>query len=171
MLQGWEVNVRDGVPADLSLVFLSEYPRLVGALHLMVGDLASAEDLAQETFLRALRHWSKVASYDQPALWIRRVGFNLALNAKRDRRRIREVMPEEQGVQPQFNDPEIAHALRALPAQQRAAAILCLVEDRPVAEVARIMACAESTVRVHLHRARKRLCRILGEPEASDVSR
>jgi len=39
------------------------------------------------------------------------------------------------------------------------------MEDRPVSEVAEILACAEVTAKVHLHRARKRLAELLGEKE------
>jgi RNA polymerase sigma-70 factor (ECF subfamily) len=46
--------------------------------------------------------------------------------------------------------------------------VLFYYEDRPVSEIATILGCSESTAKVHLHRARKSLARILGE-EAADV--
>jgi len=58
-------------------------------------------------------------------------------------------------------------AVRQLPGAQRAAIVLFYYEDRPVAEIAMILGCAEATARVHLHRGRKRMAQILGE--ADDV--
>jgi RNA polymerase sigma-70 factor (ECF subfamily) len=63
--------------------------------------------------------------------------------------------------------PELADAIRQLPGAQRAAIVLFYYEDRPVAEIAAILGCAEATARVHLHRGRKRMAQILGE--ADDV--
>jgi RNA polymerase sigma-70 factor (ECF subfamily) len=47
--------------------------------------------------------------------------------------------------------------VRALPKRQSQAIALHYLEDLPVAEIAEILECAESTVKVHLHKGRKRL--------------
>jgi RNA polymerase sigma factor (sigma-70 family) len=52
---------------------------------------------------------------------------------------------------------------------QRAAVVFRYLEDRPTSEIAELLGCSESTARVHLHRARKRLSTLLGE-DAADVS-
>ena len=52
-----------------------------------------------------------------------------------------------------------------MPTAQRAAIVLHYYEDRPVAEIASILGCAEATARVHLHRGRKRLAELLGEDD------
>jgi RNA polymerase sigma-70 factor (ECF subfamily) len=53
---------------------------------------------------------------------------------------------------------------------QRAAVVLYYWEDRPIAEIAHALGVSESTVKQHLHRARRRLAQILGEEVAGDVS-
>ena len=53
----------------------------------------------------------------------------------------------------------------ALSTAQRAAIVMHYLEDRPIAEIAEIMRCSPSTVKVHLHRGRNRLAEILGEVE------
>ena len=60
---------------------------------------------------------------------------------------------------------DVAGAVRRLPTSQRAAIVLHYYEDRPVAEIASILGCAEATARVHLHRGRKRLAELLGEDD------
>jgi RNA polymerase sigma-70 factor, ECF subfamily len=52
---------------------------------------------------------------------------------------------------------------------QRAAVVLFYFEDLPLSEIASILRCSEATVRVHLHRARKRLAELLGEEVIEDV--
>jgi RNA polymerase sigma-70 factor (ECF subfamily) len=42
---------------------------------------------------------------------------------------------------------------------------LFYLEDRPVGDVAELLGCTETTAKVHLHRARKRLGELLGEKE------
>jgi RNA polymerase sigma-70 factor (ECF subfamily) len=56
-------------------------------------------------------------------------------------------------------------AIKRLPGSQRAAIVLHYYEDRPTAEIAVILGCSESTARVHLHHARKRLATLLGEDD------
>jgi RNA polymerase sigma factor (sigma-70 family) len=55
-----------------------------------------------------------------------------------------------------------------LPPSQRAVIVLHYYEDRPVGEIASTLGCREATVRVHLHRARKRLAGTL-QPEVDHV--
>ena len=75
----------------------------------------------------------------------------------------RELLPRE----PAPNPAGRGRRIRQLPGAQRAAIVLFYYEDRPVAEIAAILGCAEATARVHLHRGRKRMAQILGE--AADV--
>jgi RNA polymerase sigma-70 factor (ECF subfamily) len=60
-------------------------------------------------------------------------------------------------------------ALRQLSPNQRAAIVLRHVLDLDIPEVARRMGIAAPTVRVHLHRGRKRLRELLGDEEVEDA--
>lgn len=66
-------------------------------------------------------------------------------------------------------DVDVMRAVRQLPGMQRAAVVLCYFEDLPLSEIANILRCSDATVRVHLHRARKRLAELLGEEVIEDV--
>ena len=46
---------------------------------MLTGDLGTAQDLTQEAFLRTWVRWSRVAKYDDPLGWTRRVLYNLAV--------------------------------------------------------------------------------------------
>jgi RNA polymerase sigma-70 factor, ECF subfamily len=67
--------------------FQDAYPRVVGQLRLLTGDLASAEDAAQEAFVRAASRWRQLARYDQPEAWVRMTAFRLAIDLLRRARR------------------------------------------------------------------------------------
>jgi Sigma-70 region 2 len=56
---------------------------MVGQLRLLTGDLASAEDIAQEAFVRAASRWRQLVRYDQPEAWVRKTAFRLAIDLLR----------------------------------------------------------------------------------------
>src|SRR5687768_3696924 len=142
----------------------AEYPQVLRAVGLMLGDRESALDVTQEAFARVYRHWRKASRYDQPAAYVRRIAVNLAISHLR-RRRVQEqalrVLPVPAVEDPVYRDPSIVAAVRSLPPSQRAATVLFYFEDQPSSEIARILGCSESTARAHLHKARAKLARLL----------
>ena len=93
-----------------------------------------------------------------------RPAFRLANDElRRDRRRAPAEQAEREIEPPEFAN--VAAALRRLTPNQRAAVVLRHVLDLDVDEVARRMGTAQATVRVHLHRGRKRLRELLGTEE------
>jgi RNA polymerase sigma-70 factor (ECF subfamily) len=157
--------------SDFDELFTREYPRLVVLLTAVTGRRSVAEELAQEAFIRAHQRWRRVSRYDRPASWLRRVALNLASNwrarQRTEERTVRRLGDERAAAEPRDDDRFWA-LVRQLPDRQGAALALFYLEDRPVAEVAAILGCAESTAKVHLHRGRAALARLLDEPEAPD---
>ena len=153
---------------DYTSLFLVEYPAIVRTVALMLRDTARAEEIAQDAFVQLHVRWAKVSGYERPGAWVRRVAIRLAIRAiRRDRLWAlvgRDLMAREPAAE---STVDVAGAIRQLPGAQRAAIVLFYYEDRPVAEIATILGCAEATARVHLHRGRKRMAQILGE--ADDV--
>lgn len=143
--------------------YQSEYLRVLALCRALVDDRTLAEDLCQEAFLSALNRWD---SLRDPPRWIRRVAINKARSRWRrlyaERRallRLATLQREPEGLPP---DTEAFWSLvRGLPRRQAQAVALFYVDDLPVSEIASILGCAESTVRVHLMRARKTLARRL----------
>jgi RNA polymerase sigma factor (sigma-70 family) len=75
--------------AALTTAFHEEWPRLIGAALRILGDLQSAEDVAQETLLAALDGWPLQGVPDKPGAWLMTVCRNRARNVVRDAGRAR----------------------------------------------------------------------------------
>jgi DNA-directed RNA polymerase specialized sigma24 family protein len=154
-------------PGDEAYVwlFLHEYPVLVHTVAYILDDREAAEEVVQEAFVQLLLHWRRVSGYDRPGAWVRRVAIRLAVRSAR--LRLRRASAERSAWAPGATagpaDVDLRRAVVALPRGQRAAVVLHYLEDRPVEEVAELLGCSPNTVRVHLHRARKRLAVALGE--------
>ncbi len=63
------------------------YPRLVAQLYAVTTDLALAEDVVQEAFVRAASRWPQIQTYQAPEAWVRKVALRLHLDAARRLRR------------------------------------------------------------------------------------
>jgi RNA polymerase sigma-70 factor (ECF subfamily) len=156
---------------EFAWLFRGEFSRVVRTVYLVVGDHQRAEDIAQDAFVKLLGSWRKVSLYDKPEAWVRRVAIRMAVRtARRERLRATVESQIERPDPPRPRDVDLMRAVRQLPASQRAAVVLFYFEDRPVSQVADLLGCAEATARVHLHRARTRLSKLLGEEESVDVS-
>jgi RNA polymerase sigma-70 factor, ECF subfamily len=119
-----------------------------------------ADEAVAEAFARAIAYEGRIR---RPVAWLYQVSFRLAA-AEMRRRRGEDVETLEVAVDP----PEVAgvfEALRQLTPNQRAAVVLFHEVDLPVSEIADRMGISAATVRVHLHRGRKRLREILGDEE------
>lgn len=144
--------------------FRSHHERVVRSTYLVVGSRAAAEDIAQDSFVVAWRHWARISSYDRADLWVTRVAFRMAVRQARRRRLVsRETRETDLVTTASAADAAILQQVAQLPAAQRAAIVLFYFEDRPVTEVAEVLGCAPATARVHLHRARERLRIMLTE--------
>lgn len=148
--------------------YRGEFGRVFGYLLALTGDPAVAEDLAQETFTRAYRDWTKVSGLDRPGAWTRTVAHNLAMSRFRRLRSEAKAMLKLRGdavatVPPEDpTDRAFWAEVRRLPARQAQALILFYLDDLPVVQIAEVMGCAEGTAKSHLHRGRKALAARLG---------
>ncbi len=156
-------SVRDDA-RDFRRFYEEEVGEILAYLIATTGDRWVAEELAQETFARAYRNWDTVRHYDSPGGWTHTVAHNLAMSRfrrlgaeARAMLRLRGLRQQTTDVEPTSHDGEFWAEVRRLPDRQAQAVALHYLEDRPVAEIARIMGCAESTAKVHLHRGRRRL--------------
>ena len=144
--------------------FRSEYQAVLRTVFLIVGDRETACDITQEAFIRLFKHWKKISKYDRPDAWVRHVAVRLGIQHLR-RRRLQEQLNPCQEDPTGFDATilDVQRAVRSLPPAQRAAVALFYFEDRPSSEIANILDCSESTVRVHLHKARRKLATVLEE--------
>lgn len=147
--------------------------RLYGHVARIVGPGPDAEDVAQEALVSA---WRSLGTFEGTSFraWLFRIATNRAIDLIRARRRRGELPldPPEDAEEPAWAEPaapgpepaEIAGdrealavvevALRAVPAEQRAALLLRDVEGFSYEEIARITAVEIGTVKSRIHRAR-----------------
>ena len=151
---------------EFSDYFRREFERLVRTVYLVLHDQQSAEDVAQDAFGQLYLNWAKVSRYDNPQAWLRRVAIRMAVRVTR-REDFRRALTQGQVPRslPKGRDFDLEVALRALPAQQRAAVALHYYEDLSAEEVGELLGCSASTVRTHLLRARARLAVLLADEE------
>ena len=153
---------------DYAAFFRAEFTAVLRTISLILRDHGRAEDVTQDAFVQLLRHWPKVSTYEKPQAWVRRIAIRLAMRSIRRQRLISFLTLDlPTAAAPPTTQLDVTGAVRQLSGSQRAAIVLYYFEDRPVAEIAAILGCAEPTARVHLHRGRNRLREILGE--ADDV--
>jgi RNA polymerase sigma factor (sigma-70 family) len=154
------------VDIEYTAFFRDEFPSVLRTITLMLRDQSRAEEITQDAFIQLLLGWPKISRYERPGAWVRRVAVRLAMRSiRRDRlwARVREgLLPSAPARSSRF---DVDGAIRRLPASQRAAIVLHYYEDRPLAEVAMILGCAEPTARVHLHHGRNRMRELLGEDD------
>jgi RNA polymerase sigma-70 factor (ECF subfamily) len=144
--------------ADFVDCYQAHYRRLVRALRLSGADPATAEDVAQEAFARALARWRRVSRGTNPPGYVYTTGFRLLQRAQRH-----PSEPSTDGPSDSRPDAEattavaVEAALRAMPPRRRACAVMCFVVGLSVQEAAEALEIADGTVRKHLDEARRDL--------------
>lgn len=145
----------------------------------MTGDRPLAEELAQDTFVKA---WRSLAAFDTTrrlSSWIFRIAHNTAIDALRRTRppsvsldtprEAAGTLPEP--AAPAAPDPverralgrALDEAIARLRPEYRAVIALRYDQDLPFEQIGQIIGVPEATARSHVHRARKELARLLRE--------
>jgi RNA polymerase sigma-70 factor, ECF subfamily len=135
-----------------------------------------AEDLVQETFLRAFRAWVDHRRPKKVEPWLATICLNLARSRYRTRTRQPAEVPLQEGtVEPRTStDPEslaveaverdeLYRVIRELPEEQRVAITLVDISGFSTYEAADAMGTPRGTVLSRLHRGRRALARLLGD--------
>jgi len=151
----------------------------------LTGSPDRAEDLVQETFLRAYRHWDQYTSGTNCKSWLFTICRNLFLRQRERGQRHDEIIQENLAsdggiagtgvplVNPMWSDPnnvdpegrffesiidtEILEAIDSLPEDYRVAVVLSDLEGLSYAEMAEVMDVPVGTVKSRLFRGRRRL--------------
>ena len=140
------------------------YAALVRRLTLVVGDLHGGQDVAQETYLRAYRAWSRFDGRDVRG-WLYTIGLRLAFNERDRRRRWAGIL----GPRPttelwvDAHDPQLTAALATLSRPQRAALLLNAVDGYTQAEIASLLGVAPGTVASWISRAKSAMRKALSD--------
>jgi RNA polymerase sigma-70 factor (ECF subfamily) len=141
-------------------LFAAESRRLFGALCLITRDIAEAEDVGQEAFVRVLERWDRVGSMADPVGYLYRVAMNVFRSRCRRarvaaRRRFSDHRVDEIA---EIEDRDaINRMLVTLSPRQRAALVLTSVLDYSSEEAGEILGVSSTSVRVLSTRARASL--------------
>lgn len=179
VVEPWDTSVTAAPPVPVAFErFSTDYEdffrqelRPLMALATAIAGADRAEEIAQEALLRAHREWGRIARYDKPGAWVRRVTINLATSSQRrrsaERRALQRVATRRQLDAPPPEVDDFWTLVRRLPDRQAAAVALHYLEDLGVAEIADALGCAEGTAKAHLHKARRTLAEHLRNQEPS----
>jgi len=179
---GGAVRSESVSPDELESRFETEalplLPGLYSAAYRLTRNAADAEDLVQETFLRAYRGFHQFEQGTNIKAWLYRILMNTFINEYRKKQRQPQTVSEdevpdwylyskmaESGAEPSAEtsvieslpDEEVQEALSSLPEQFRMAVLLADVEGFSYKEIADIMGVPNGTVMSRLHRGRKAL--------------
>lgn len=145
------------------------WPSLYRSAYLLAGNHPDAEDLAQQTLLKAYRSWPRVRAADAPYAYLRTILTNTFLSQRRPKGRRLELLsdePPEPALPSRDRGPEDRMLLwphvRSLPPRQRAVIVLRYYEDLTEREIADVLGCSTGTVKSTAHRGLKALRAVLG---------
>ncbi len=152
---------------EFKRVALPELSHLYTAAFYLTKDDTEAEDLVQETYLRAFRFFDKFQPGTNCRAWLLSILRNLFINRYRQKRQDPEIKDwekidqlyeslVEQGERVEMGD-EVETALRELPEEYRTAIVLVDIEDLSYEEAAKVMECAIGTIRSRISRGRRLL--------------
>ncbi len=160
--------------SDLQTRFVQQHIRRIFLLiYRIVGNVDDAQDLTQETFIKALQRQTQLKDLDKAAQWLSKIASNTALDfLRRNRRYTVTDLTDVAEWRAGSSDPEeivlrgeqrseLDGGLATLTARERMALLLRDVEDLPADEVARQMDCSMATVRSHIANARIKFRRYL----------
>ena len=163
-------RVLAGDVAAFELILRRYNQRLYRVARSIVGDDGEAEDVVQETYLRAYEHLSQFAGRSSFATWLTRIAVHEAFARRRCRQRVRLVdMHETEALtmdpfteaHDEVSTRELGDVLReaidALPGDFRVVFTLRLVEGRSTQDADECLGLSPANVKVRLHRARSQL--------------
>jgi RNA polymerase sigma-70 factor (ECF subfamily) len=177
--------------AEFGLVALEHLDSLYGFAMTLARDRSEAEDLVQETYLRAVRAFGQLVPDSNLKGWMFAIMRNVWLNQIRRARsgpQFVEIDAEEEDraawLDRRANDPHVVYirkvereqvraAIESLPRQHREIILLRDIEGFSYKQIASILDCPAGTVMSRLGRAREKLRHLLNEWQeaATDTAR
>jgi RNA polymerase sigma-70 factor (ECF subfamily) len=167
--RAWIRGAQDGSVADLEALFRHHWPRAYRAAYLVVHDAGGAEDIAQESFLAAVRSLDRFDRRRPFGPWLHRIVVNRAIDWARARALRREVGDAALGTvaaTPQrapADAERVAGALTQLSPEHRAVIVLRHLLHYTPGEIAELLDLPRGTVNSRLRRGLDTLAAQLGE--------
>jgi RNA polymerase sigma-70 factor, ECF subfamily len=158
-------------------VYRTIYPILIRVSYHITGNMAAAEDLCQEAFIRYYQRDAEFPSIDQAKYWLIRVVKNLAFNHEKRKGRekkaheriLKEPQRETESGETEVIKKEtydiVKSALHKLPYKLRTVLVLREYGGLNYKEIAGILKITEGNVKVRVFRAREQLSKLIDEEE------
>ncbi len=155
--------------------FLNAYSQQIHTLIIRMGHSPEdAEELVQDTFIKAFRNLSSFRGKSSFMTWLYRIAYNLSISALRKRKS--ETINIDEQYWAKISDTEtdeeldndteeqikkLRHALTLLPPDERALIALFYEEAHSLRDISNITGITGNNVKVKLHRIRKKICLLI----------
>ena len=173
---------KEQLDRDFSELYRAHLRDVYSYAYYRIGNHHDAEDLTEQTFLQAYRHFDRAQreSNGRPLRpWLIRIAHNLAANYYRDRSRkpqthlddaaiLSAPLDTERVVEGREEVKEVLAGVSKLPDDRREALIMRFALDMDNREIARALGRSEGATKVLIHRAIRQLEQGLDEEEMSD---
>ena len=176
----WLAAAQRGDRSAFARVVEAYWDRLFRWLFHLTRDRHRAEDLTQETFLKALAAVKSFRTGSNFRAWLFRIGHNNFVNLKRSERRAPQQAADDQPAPDLTAGPlttaadrevlaKVAKAVGELPTDFRTALMLRAEEGMSFREVAAVLKITEETARWRVFKARQKLAKVLNPELFSEV--
>ena len=172
---------QNGDPAAFEELVRNHQHMVHSLTYRMTGSLADAEDLAQETFIRAYEQIGSFRRASKFSTWLYRIAVNSCLNWRQSearRFRLETSCAEEFATRRADGENlsgdrvnEVQTEMLKLPAKQRAAVVLTVYDGLNHAEAAQVLGCPGTTVSWRVFAAKRRMKQLLAAGHAAPLDR
>ncbi len=129
---------------------------------LCCGDSALADDIAQESYLKAYLSCDSIKHEYKFKAWLFRIGYTTMINHKRHEKKFSDYddardIPSTDSSDSSFRYQELYSALNKLPGKERTSVLLFYMEGYSIKEIAEIVESSQDAIKQHLSRGRNHL--------------
>ena len=133
---------------------------------LCCGDSALADDVAQESYIKAYLSCDSFRDPDKFNAWIFRIGYTTFINHKRSEKIFTDYdqakdIASSDTSDSQFRYQDLYSALNKIPGKERTSVLLYYMEGYSIKEIAEIVESSQDAVKQHLSRGRNHLRALL----------
>jgi RNA polymerase sigma-70 factor (ECF subfamily) len=162
---------------EFKQLYDQEYISVYRSIRAVVMDPAAAEDLTQETFVRAYRARHRYTPTAPPGAWLRRIGINLAISHLR-RQKLARFLPARLYMAPDRRDYDraeardvVGKAMESLSPKLRAAVVLHYYDGLTREEIAAVLGVPAGTVASRIAKAVAIMRKTIGNDQDLDTTR
>ncbi len=137
---------------------------------LCCGDSALADDIAQESYIKAYLSCDSLSNTDKFKAWVFRIGYTTFVNHKRSEKIFADYEDAQNIIASETSDSQFQYqdlyaALNKIPGKERTSVLLFYMEGYSIKEISEIVEVSQDAVKQHLSRGRNHLRTLLNDYE------